>query len=305
MARRRELHGARMPSGWATSFSVPHSPFSLLRRREVCGASLPAQWVTRYSSVRLPGLLKEHELRSRYEHVDKIFAAAWIGDDLVVGGSKDNQLIVWDVSTGKSLLHPYHARGEPRRSHTDHCGIHCVCVSPDGRLLATGGIRPEDIVICELPSLQPVASCMGHTDWLFASAWITDRLLVSGSRDSRVMLWDMGLDGRGADALINLGPVQVADHHTAKVRALALDRNRTEFGTLSADCTLKIWNPELALCRSLVLEHKAELVCTEFDPVRSLYAVGSQCVWLGGLVPTTAGTKWSSSTREHTEHLQA
>ena len=50
-------------------------------------------------------------------------------------------------------------------------------------MVATGGSEPSDCSVLRLPDFQPVQTLVGHQDWLFGAAWVSDRHLVTGSRD--------------------------------------------------------------------------------------------------------------------------
>ncbi len=50
-------------------------------------------------------------------------------------------------------------------------------------MVATGGSEPSDCAVLRLPDFQPVQTLVGHQDWLFGAAWVSDRHLVTGSRD--------------------------------------------------------------------------------------------------------------------------
>jgi len=115
------------------------------------------------------------------EFFDKIFASVWLHNDTVITGTKNNKLAAWNVYTEKfvTITLPQGQSKVP----TDNCGIHCICVNESQTLLATGGFNPSEIAIFSLPSLLPLYTLEGHTDWLFGAAFIDDNILVSGSRD--------------------------------------------------------------------------------------------------------------------------
>jgi hypothetical protein len=76
-------------------------------------------------------------------------------------------------------------------SRVSHAGIHSISINPSNTWLATGAVDAHHIGIYRLPSLKPYALCIGHIDWLFATEWLSDTILVSGSRDSSLAMWDM------------------------------------------------------------------------------------------------------------------
>mmetsp|Transcript_6098 Transcript_6098/g.13908 ORF Transcript_6098/g.13908 Transcript_6098/m.13908 type:complete len:213 (+) Transcript_6098:680-1318(+) len=86
------------------------------------------------------------------------------------------------------------------------------------------------------------------------------------------MIWDAGLAGDYVR-----GPTQVSKSHSAKVRGLAHNPLTKEFATLSADGTMKFWDPcRFEVASSVALRHTQELVCLALSPDHTLVAVGSQ-----------------------------
>jgi WD40 repeat protein len=70
--------------------------------------------------------------------------------------------------------------------------VWALALSPDGRLLATGG--PDKAVrIWSVPEGKPLAVLEGHEGWVTSVAFSPDsRLLASGSNDRTVRLWAPG-----------------------------------------------------------------------------------------------------------------
>lgn len=98
-------------------------------------------------------------------------------------GTKSNHLLVLHVSTGRIVeitLPPAPPR-PPTPSHTESCGIHCMDVNPAHTMMATGGRNPNDCLLLDVPSMEPVATIQGHNDWLFGTAWVSDRHVVTGT----------------------------------------------------------------------------------------------------------------------------
>lgn len=110
-------------------------------------------------------------------------------------GTKCNKLINLNINTGEHFEIGRPPR--PPRNVTStydgwgNCGIHCIAMNPSGDLIATGGTDPDDCAILRTSNWTPVATLVGHQDWLFGAAWVTDRHVVTGSRDKSVALWDI------------------------------------------------------------------------------------------------------------------
>lgn len=110
-------------------------------------------------------------------------------------GTKCNKLLQLDTATGESRPIPLPTAPPRRRAPYDHewghCGIHGLALSPSRDWLAVGGENPADMVILERGTWRPVATLVGHLDWVFGVAWVSDRHVVTAGRDQSVALWSI------------------------------------------------------------------------------------------------------------------
>jgi WD repeat-containing protein 40A len=173
-------------------------------------------------------------------------------------------------------------------------GIHALAVNPSGTLLATGSAESHQLCIYRLPDMKPWLVLDGHSDTVFSCQWLSDRQLVSGSRDHHVCFWQIPDDERSAVSpmtsnpndlsCVNIGRSSSVSQqramvceHAGKVRSLQVNRRLREFMTLSADGTCKLWDTEQMRSTSTVpLMYSNETVCMAVQPETNMYAVGSQ-----------------------------
>jgi RNA polymerase sigma factor (sigma-70 family) len=122
------------------------------------------------------------ELRQLHGHESWVMFLAFSPDGrLLVSGSGDRTVRVWEVSTGKEL----HRFG----GHKNH--VFPVAFTPDSRLVAItdGG---ETVHLRDLATGKKVHEIAGHLDTIWSLAFSPDgKTLASGSQDTTVMLWDM------------------------------------------------------------------------------------------------------------------
>ena len=105
-------------------------------------------------------------------------------ENLLVSGSKDCTVKVWDVSNMKRVRHVRTFEG-----HTDQ--IWAVTFSPDRKLIASGS-NDLTVRIWDMDSGNPLHILSRHEKWIWSIAFSPNgNILASGSDDGMVVLWDV------------------------------------------------------------------------------------------------------------------
>lgn len=242
---------------------------------------------------RLPCLLRESLVHVReLAKWDKSFACAWLNERYVVIGTKCNSLLLVDAHSSRAVwpiaLPPQPPRPTPSlqaHSNLESCGIHCLATSPDGGLLATGGDNPNDCQIWSVgdadcawdtpPQLRPLTTLVGHKDWIFGVSWLTDRHVVTGSRDGYIKLWSADGSGLGRNRNAAQRSRRAAAREEGRVRDVKWNDDLGRIASLDADGTVRLWDAELELVQEVQLQQNKELVAMAMRP--DMVAVGSQC----------------------------
>jgi WD40 repeat protein len=104
--------------------------------------------------------------------------------------SHDKTVRVWDVATGETLRVLWPPRGPGVEGQ-----INAAALSPDGRLLAVGGIGLREkehwVYLIDFPTGRIQRVLKGHTQPISALAFSPDgKWLASGSDDLTIRLWD-------------------------------------------------------------------------------------------------------------------
>jgi WD repeat-containing protein 40A len=252
----------------------------------------------------LPHLISEKTLDIGKS--DKIFASSWLSDELFLLGTKSNQLLLVDMFSDKISEIPL-LKNKNTPFVRDSSGIHCMQISADGQYLATGGSNVNELAIYKLPELTPYIVGQGHTDWLFDTAWISDNVLVTGSRDSTMGVWKipdiatllvedrLSLSSLSTvwsmgyplaeyvpkmDSLFRFSNYMVQPIHGTKVRSLACNKDTGILASLQASpfkASTHFWDSETftELC-SVDMPYSSENVCLELQKEYNIYAIGSR-----------------------------
>ncbi len=154
------------------------------------------------------------------EHTETINALAFDPSGrYLASGSADDRLIVWDAATGDEIL-------------TMHQGseydVTTVAFSPDGQRLVTGD-GENQLKVWDAESGDEIQTLTGHAEPVTAAVYLPDGLVVSGSWDATIRIWQRG----GALSLTG---------HRADITSLAVSGNRIL--SASEDGTVRIWNAD-------------------------------------------------------------
>ena len=130
------------------------------------------------------------------------------------------------------------ALGYRHRPGVRSCGsgpgrFHALAFAPDGRTLALAEWQSNegDILLWDLEANRLRSRLAGHTDGIGQLAFSRDgRLLVSGSRDKKIMFWD-------PEAAAMLGVIRDAG---GMVNALALTPDGTQLAFVTGDETVRL-----------------------------------------------------------------
>ena len=118
------------------------------------------------------------------KHSDEVWFLQFSHDgSLLASASKDNVVVVWDVS------HPQMAEQAVLCGHTD--GLSFLAWSPDDTHLLTCA-ADRQLKLWLVRTSECVRTYAGHADGVTACAWLPDgRHFVSAGVDKKVLLWDV------------------------------------------------------------------------------------------------------------------
>jgi hypothetical protein len=173
-----------------------------------------------------------HRVLAQTTHTfDRLVVAERQGRTVIVSGSNDRTIRVWDLESGGEACAPIigYATDSP-----------LAVAERRGRTVIVSGSH-DDIRVWDMESGEEAcAPLTGHTDPVRTLA-IAERkgrtVVVSGSHDQMIRVWDLESGGEACAPLTG---------HTGSVRALAVAerQGRTVIVSGSDDATIRVWDLE-------------------------------------------------------------
>lgn len=187
-------------------------------------------------------------------HSESINAVAISSNgQILVSGSEDNTIKLWDLHTGECLV--------TLEGH--EAGVRAIAISPDGQLLVSGS-ADHTIKLWQLPGSvgepicpDPIHTLTGHSDWVRCLAISPDgQLLASGSQDKTIKLWQLET-GELKSTLVG---------HWGEVNCLAVSSDGQRLTSCSWDETIRLWHLDTLKQLHSLSGHQGAVACLAISP---------------------------------------
>lgn len=143
--------------------------------------------------------------------------------DLVVSGSADQVVILWDLEH----------RGV-RRKLTDHTGaVNDCCFSPSGKKVVSGS-DDGTIRVWDMNTYDSYPLVDTQSGAVNCCVFVHEELIISGSTDCKIRVWNTATSN----------PRHILPGHEGPVRSCASDKSAQRIVSASDDGTLIVWDAE-------------------------------------------------------------
>ena len=141
---------------------------------------------------------------------------------LLVSGSRDKTIKIWDARSGKEIL-----------TLTGHIGyVNSVAITPDSKTIITGS-QDTTIKLWDIQTGKEIRTLRGHTSLVDSVALSPDgRAIASCSWDTTIRVWDLG-SGQLRWEFIG---------HSARVLSFAISPDGRILVSGSLDTRIKVWD---------------------------------------------------------------
>ncbi len=175
-------------------------------------------------------------------------------EDIVVSGSKDHTLKIWEIQTGNCLLTLKGHRGP----------VASVDISPNGRFVLSGS-QDKTLRLWELETGRCIHCMEGHDLWVEHVLFTPDgRRVISGSRDNTIKIWER----KNGHKLYSL------TSHSDLISCLKITPDGQYIVSGSHDRTLRIWETESGQCLHNLEKHTEHVKCITCHPTKPLMLSG-------------------------------
>jgi RNA polymerase sigma factor (sigma-70 family) len=214
------------------------------------------------ATVRLWEVATGRQLCRLRGHGRRVAALAFSPDGRgLFSGSQDDTIRLWDTATGRELLQLPGQGGVSQDppgpgGQVQAGGVHSLALSPDGKVLASGGyngtVRYWDAV-----TGKETVKVQAHSRVVQALAFSTDgKVLATGGYDHAINLWDAA---SGRRLLSPRG-------HEGTVHFVTFAPGGRQVASVSGDRTVRLWDVATGRERHALRGHKAWTSCAAFAP---------------------------------------
>jgi WD40 repeat protein len=177
-------------------------------------------------------------------HADLVYALCRVGS-LVISGSRDTSIRIWDTRSGR-------LRHQPLSGHRG--SVHCV-IADETRDLLVSGDNKGRIISWKLSTGALQQDFPKAHESCVVGVALNKRYLVSASHDRTAKVWDRNtLLAHEEGGKSDISPKKVLRCHTSAILALVLTEEKAI--TAGNDCRIRVFDLDSGACLKTISSHK-------------------------------------------------
>lgn len=215
------------------------------------------------NTIRVWDIASNEEGPAMTGHESEIYSLDYV-NDLIVSGSGDRKVRLWDARNGQCKKIFGNESGGPSD------GVTSVALSPDGRLLAAASLD-KVVRIWDTETSQLLDRLEGHSDSVYSIAFSPDgKNVISGSLDRNIMLWDVCAQGRTTTR-----PRMLFQGHKDFVLSVAYTPDGRWLMSGSKDRSVVFWDPRSSRSVLTLTGYRNSVISVASSPASPYFATGS------------------------------
>ncbi|KAG7381530.1 hypothetical protein PHYPSEUDO_005948 [Phytophthora pseudosyringae] len=215
------------------------------------------------NTIRVWDIASNEEGPAMTGHESEIYSLDYV-NDLIVSGSGDRKVRLWDARNGQCKKIFGNESGGPSD------GVTSVALSPDGRLLAAASLD-KVVRIWDTETALLLDRLEGHSDSVYSIAFSPDgKNVISGSLDRNIMLWDVCAQGRTTTR-----PRMLFQGHKDFVLSVAYTPDGRWLMSGSKDRSVVFWDPRSSRSVLTLTGYRNSVISVASSPASPYFATGS------------------------------
>ncbi|NEQ50736.1 MAG: TIR domain-containing protein [Leptolyngbya sp. SIO3F4] len=188
------------------------------------------------------------------EHPNRVLSAVFLSDNLILTGSEDQLIRIWNASTGELI---------------DDSAVHAapviiVAVSSDGQRYFTASTDGTG-KLWDAKTRTTISTVIQHIKGISDAAFsLEGNLLVTSSYDGNVSFWDS-----------RTGVQKSSNLHGARVRSVAVSPNGKTVASAGDDNSVRLWSVLTKNAEGPMLRHNDIVTDVAFSPDGAVLATAS------------------------------